>query len=187
MNTRIEPNNQDAEKSVLASMLMSKYALQKCTDSLIKEEFYNDNHSKIFEAMKSLNDKGIIVDITTLSAELDRQKVLKQVGDIDYLSELNNFIPSAANVDEYINIVESNYLLRRMISVTTKITNDCYNSTLSVADILDGASREVCNIAQSQRGSEFRNIQEVLSSTQRNIEELVKNQKAVTGTSTGFN
>ena len=80
MNTRVEPNNQDAEKSVLASMLMSKYALQKCADSLTKDEFYNDNHAKIFEAMKNLNDKGIIVDITTLSAELDRQKVLKQVG-----------------------------------------------------------------------------------------------------------
>ena len=119
MNTRVEPNNQDAEKSVLASMLMSKYALQKCADSLTKDEFYNDNHAKIFEAMKNLNDKGIIVDITTLSAELDRQKVLKQVGDIDYLSELQNFIPSAANIDEYINIVESNYLLRRMIAVTT--------------------------------------------------------------------
>ena len=89
MNTRIEPNNQDAEKSVLASMLMSKYALQKCTDSLIKEEFYNDNHSKIFEAMKSLNDKGIIVDITTLSAELDRQKVLKQVGEVEKLTQEN--------------------------------------------------------------------------------------------------
>ena len=99
MNTRVEPNNQDAEKSVLSAMLMSKYALQKCTDSLTKDEFYNDNHAKIFEAMKILNDKGIIVDITTLSAELDRQKVLKQVGDIDYLSELENFIPTAANID----------------------------------------------------------------------------------------
>lgn len=187
MNNKVEPNNQDAEKSVLSSMLMSKYALQKCCDSLLKEEFYNENHGKIFESMKNLNDKGVPVDITTLSAELDRQKVLKQVGDIDYLSDLNNFIPSAANIDEYINIVESNYLLRRMISVTTKITNDCYNSTLSVADILDQASKDVCNVAQSQRGSEFRSIQEVLTSTQKNIEELVKNQKAVTGTSTGFN
>jgi len=186
MNNKI-PNNQEAEKSVLGSMFMSKYALQKCCDSLMKEQFYNDNHAKIFEAMKNLNDKGLPVDLTTITAELDREKVLKQVGDVDYLSELYNIVPSAANVDEYINIVESNYLLRKMIDVTTKITSDCYNSTLSVADILDQASREVCNIAQSQRGSEFRSIQEVLSSTQKNIEALVKNQASVTGTPTGFN
>ena len=92
MNNKVEPNNQDAEKSVLSSMLMSKYALQKCCDSLLKEEFYNENHGKIFESMKNLNDKGVPVDITTLSAELDRQKVLKQVGDIDYLSDLNNYL-----------------------------------------------------------------------------------------------
>ena len=49
MNNKVEPNNQDAEKSVLSSMLMSKYALQKCCDSLLKEEFYNENHGKIFE------------------------------------------------------------------------------------------------------------------------------------------
>ena len=186
MNNKI-PNNQEAEKSVLGSMFMSKYALQKCCDSLIKEQFYNDNHAKIFEAMKNLNDKGLPVDLTTVTAELDREKVLKQVGDVDYLSELYNIVPSAANVDEYINIVESNYLLRRMIDVTTKITSDCYNSTLSVSDILDQASREVCNIAQSQRGSEFRSIQEVLSSTQKNIESLVKNQSTITGVPTGFN
>ena len=186
MNNKI-PNNQEAEKSVLGSMFMSKYALQKCCDSLLKEQFYNDNHGKIFEAMKNLNDKGIPVDLTTVTAELDREKVLKQIGDVDYLSELYNIVPSAANVDEYINIVESNYLLRRMIDVTTKITSECYNSTLPVGDILDQASREVCNIAESQRGSEFRSIQEVLSSTQKNIEALVKNQASVTGTPTGFN
>ena len=100
------PHNIDAEKSVLGSMFLSKYATQKALESLNKDLFYLDANQKIFEAIKTLREKLISIDMTTVTEELENKKQLKQIGGIEYLTEIINFVPTAANIDEYIRIVE---------------------------------------------------------------------------------
>lgn len=73
MKERVMPHNIEAEQSVLGSMFLSKYALQKCLENLESELFYLDSHSKIFEVIKKLNDQGSAVDLTTVTAELNNQ------------------------------------------------------------------------------------------------------------------
>ena len=99
MNNRTVPFNKEAEQSVLGAAFLSKQALQKICDELEVEDFYLESHQKIFEVLKSLNSEGIPVDITILSDRLESAKELSSVGNLEYLVEIANFVPTASNVD----------------------------------------------------------------------------------------
>lgn len=186
MNEKTMPHNIDAEKSVLGSMFLSKYALQKSLESLSKELFYLDAHSKLFEAIKNLAEKSISIDMTTVTEELENKKQLKQIGGIEYLTEIIDFVPTAANVDEYIRIVEEKAILRRLIEASTQIATSGYNQEEDITEVLDNAEKTILNVVKTKKGTEFRNIQEVLLKTQSDIETLSKQTSEITGIPTGF-
>lgn len=180
------PHNLVAEQSVLGAMFLSKYALQKCIESLIGDQFYLDAHSKIFNVISNLAENGSPIDLTTVTAELDRRKELKQIGGVEYLSEIASFVPSAANVDEYIKIVEEKAILRRLIDSAVEIETDGYQSTEDISDILDRAEKKILNVVKTRKGTEFRTIQDVLFKTQADLEKLSQNRGDITGIATGF-
>ena len=186
MNEKTMPHNIDAEKSVLGSMFLSKYAVQKALESLNKELFYLDSHSKIFEAIKTLREKNISIDMTTVTEELENKKQLKQIGGIEYLTEIINFVPTAANVDEYIRIVEEKAILRRLIEEATGIVASGYNQEEDISEILDNAEKKILNVVKTKKGTEFRSIQDVLLKTQNDLEKLSQQKSEITGIPTGF-
>lgn len=180
------PHNLEAEQSVLGSMFISKYALQACAERLEKDLFYSDANGKIFEVMHDLLEKGSAVDLTTVTAELDSRKILKQVGDVEYLTDIINAVPSAANVEEYMKIVEEKAILRRLIDEATTIVSDGYNSTDDIGDILENAEKKILNVVKTRKGTEFRTIQDVLYKTQADLEKLAQTKGEITGLRTGF-
>lgn len=186
MQEKVMPHNLEAEQSVLGSMFLSKYAAQKAVESLTSDLFYSDRHSKIFEVMRILSEKGKPIDLTTVSSELDDNKWLKQVGDIEYITEIINAVPTAANIDEYIKIVEEKAILRRLIEEATSIVSDGYNTSEDFNDVLDKAEKKILNVVKTRKGSEFRSIQDVLFKTQEDLEKLSKTKNEITGLQTGF-
>lgn len=186
MNEKTMPHNIEAEQSVLGAMFLSKYALQKSIENLSPEVFYKDAHAKIFNVMSDLAESGSAIDITTVTAELDKRKELKQIGDVEYLSEIVNIVPSAANVDEYIKIVEEKAILRRLIETSTEITTTGYSSKEDISTILDNAEKKILNIVKTRKGTEFRTIQDVLFKTQADLEKLAQSHGEITGLPTGF-
>ena len=180
------PHNIEAEQSVLGAMFLSKYALQKSIENLSPEVFYKDAHAKIFNVMTDLAEAGSAIDITTVTAELDKRKELKQVGDVEYLSEIVNIVPSAANVDEYIKIVEEKAILRKLIETATEITTSGYSSKEDISTILDSAEKKILNVVKTRKGTEFRTIQDVLFKTQADLEKLAQSHGEITGLPTGF-
>ena len=186
MADRVMPHNLEAEQSVLGSMFLSKYAAEKCMESLQKELFYSEAHGRIFQAMSDLVEAGKALDITTLTAELDRKKWLSQVGGVEYISELVNIVPSAANIDQYIAIVEENAIKRRLIEEATQIVTDGYQSTEQLSDLLDRAEMKFLNVVKTRKGTEFRSIQDVLFKAKQDLEKLAQTKGEVTGLSTGF-
>lgn len=186
MQERVMPHNIEAEQSVLGSMFLSKYALQKAIESLSKDVFYLESHAKIFEVISDLSEKGSSIDLTTVTAELDSRKILKQVGDVSYVAEIVNSVPSAANIDEYIKIVEEKAILRRLINEATDIVSAGYNSTEEVNDILDNAEKKILGVVKTRKGTEFRTIQDVLFKTQADLEKLAQTKNEITGIATGF-
>ncbi len=180
------PHNIDAEKSVLGAMFLSKYALQKAIEALNKDLFYLDTHAKIFETIKNLREKLISVDLTTVTEELENKKLLKQIGGVEYLTELINFVPTAANVDEYIRIVNEKAILRRLIEEATQIVSSGYNQEEDINEVLDNAEKKILNVVKTKTGSEFRSIQDVLIKTQNDLETLSKRRSEITGIPTGY-
>ena len=129
MNERTMPHNIDAEQAVLGSVFLSKYALEKVLEELTQDQFYLENHSKIFNAIQFLAEKGVPIDVTTLTAELDQRKILGQIGGVEYLTEIATCVPTAANVDQYIKIVTESALKRNLIEAATTIVTDGFQST----------------------------------------------------------
>jgi len=185
MNREI-PHNIDAEQSVLGAMFLTKKALQKALELLDGSEFYLDNHAKIFECMKNLEAKGSVVDLTTVADELNNRNWLKTVGDIEYLTEIIESVPSAANVDEYIKIVEDKAILRRLIDEATAIITNSYNTTNNISEVIEEAEKKIFDVSKSLRSTEFKSIQDVLYKTQADLEKLAKNKGEITGIPTGF-
>ena len=185
MNREI-PHNIDAEQSVLGAMFLTKKALQKALELLDGSEFYSDNHAKIFECIKSLDAKGSIIDITTVADELNNRNWLKQVGDIEYLTEIIESVPSAAGIDEYIKIVEDKSILRRLIDEATSIITESYNTSNNISEVIETAEKKIFEVSKSLRSTEFKSIQDVLYKTQADIEKLSENKGDITGIPTGY-
>lgn len=186
MALKTMPNNIEAEKSVLGACFLSKYALQKACESLNYESFYDDKNSKIFSSMQTLNENKIPLDLTTLTTELKNKNILSEIGGVEYLTELLNYVPTASNIDFYLKTVEDSAILRKLIETATSIATDGYNSDEDVNDILDSSERKILQISKNRKSSEFKSIQEVMSSTQSNLEKLAEAKGEVTGLATGW-
>ena len=186
MPVKTLPNNIEAEQSVLGSCFLSKYALQKACETLTPDSFYSEKNGKIFAAMNALVDEKTPIDITTITSYLKNKKQLTDVGGVEYLTEILNFVPTASNIDYYIKDVEDTYILRNLIETATDIASDGYKTDESVNEILDNSEKKILNIVKNRRTSEFRSIKDILKKTQEDLEKLSENTGEVTGLSTGF-
>lgn len=186
MNEKIMPQKIDAEQSVLGAMFLSKTALEKAVESLNKDMFYLDAHKKIFEIMKNLDDKKVPIDITTVTNELEEKKLLNQIGGVAYLTEIVNVVPTAANVDQYIKIIEDKYLRRNLIEAGTEITDLGFSSPDDIGEVLDEAEKKIFDVVKNRRGSEFKTIQDVLFKAQADLEKLSSMKNEITGVPTGY-
>ncbi len=180
------PNNLIAEQSVLGSMFLSTFALKKACDELQPESFYYDNNKKIFAVFQDLNNKGVPLDATTVTTELKNKNILKEIGGLDYLTEIFNIVPTAANIEQYIKLVEQTALQRNLIEVSTNIATNAYDTSVDINTVLDEAERKILNVVNNRRTSEFRTIKEVVNSAKNNLEKLSTQEGDVTGLSTGW-
>lgn len=186
MQDKMMPHSIEAEQSVLGSMFLSKYAIEKAIEDLDKSLFYLDSHAKIFEVLCDLKDQNRPIDITTVTAELEKRELLKQVGGVEYLGEIISSVASAANIDEYIKIVLEKAIRRRLIETSLEIEKEGYSSPETINELLDSAEKKMLNVVKTRRGTEFRKIQDVLNKAQSDIEKLSMSGGEITGLSTGF-
>ena len=186
MDKRNIPYSKEAEQSVLGAAFLSKEALQRICDELDDTDFYLEANQKIFRVLEDLNSEGIPVDITIVTDRLESAKELSEVGNIEYLVEIANFVPSAANVDYYISIVHDKSVLRKLINTSNEISNSSYSENSPVNEILDEAEAKIFEVVQKRKTSEFRNIQDVVFKAQSDLEKLSENKSEITGLATGF-
>ena len=186
MPARTLPNNLEAEESVLGSCFLSKYALQKATEILTADSFYNEKNSKIFQTMIELQENNTPIDLTTVTSSLKNKKELTAVGGVEYLTEVLNFVPTASNVDYYIKTVDESATLRGLIQTAEEIAQEGYNNEEEINDILDNSEKKILNIVKRRSANEFRTIKEVLAKTQADLERLSKNKGQINGLETGW-
>ena len=184
--TKVLPNNLEAEESVLGSCFLSKYALQKAHESLTPESFYNEKNAKIFSTMTSLLEEKTPIDITTITSYLKNRNELTEVGGVEYLTEILNYVPTASNIDYYIKSVEESAILRNLIETATEIASEGYRTDESVNEILDNSEKKILSIVKNRKSSEFRTIKDVLMKTQADLERLSESKGEITGLATGW-
>lgn len=180
------PKNIEAEKCLLGSMFWSLESLRKGCEEVDSVIFYLDSHAKIFDAIKSLYLSDTSLDIKSLTTYLISIDKINEVGGVEYLNDVVNSVATGASIDYYINLVSEKYTLRKMIEVATGIVNKATNQDNSAADTIDEAEKEILNISKFRKTSEFRQVQDVLSKAQSDLEMLAKSGGKINGLTTGF-
>ena len=186
MPLRTLPNNIEAEESVLGACFLSKYALQKSTESLNAESFYDEKNQKIFKTITELMEEGTPLDLTTITSKLKKNKILKEIGGVEYLTEVVNFVPTASNIDYYIKTVQDSAILRNLITTAEEIASNGYETNDTINDVLDLSEQKILNIIKNRTSSEFKTIKEVLAKTENNLEQLAETKKEITGIASGL-
>jgi len=186
---KIPPHSIEAEQSVIGSMLIAPDSWDKVAEIVIESDFYNRSHQVIYQSILKLLANNQPVDVITTSEHLEQHDMLDEAGGFAYLAELAKNTPSAANVVSYAKIIKERAIVRELIGVAHEIAEVGYNPEgRDSADVLDMAESRVFEIAEKRTGENEgpRNVESVLGKTIDRLEQLVKNNKAVTGVSTGF-
>ena len=180
------PHSLEAEKSVLGSMLISRDAAELAAEMLSASDFYVPQHQDIFEAMTELVSRAQPVDSVTIVDALERAGKLASAGGLGYIAELSLFVPSAANVSYYINIVEDRSVLRQLIKAGGEIMNEASTSDSPVTDILDEAERRVFSISMKKNEETLVPVDKSAMAAYMRIGELMRTRGQISGVPTGF-
>lgn len=183
---RIMPHSLEAEQSVLGSMIMDKEAIIIASETVTKEDFYQQSYGVIFEAMVELYNDGQPVDVITLQNRLKEKDVPPEVAGMEFVAGLLNAVPTSANVKYYANIVAEKAVLRRLIKTNEEIANRCYLGQDSVEDILADTETKIFKLLQSKGGGDYEPIKDVVIRALEKINLAARTQGNVTGIATGF-
>jgi Replicative DNA helicase len=178
------PQNLEAEMSVLGVAFINNKDVSKIIEEVTDEMFFDKRNVLIFNAIKSLYQEKIPIDVTTIKNELDKTKKLNEVG-LDYLGDVIDSVITTANLESYINIIKENAVRRNLISTAENIVKDSYDND-NLTELLDSAEKNILSVVKARSVGDFVPIQEILRRAQAKLEDLAKNKRAITGVETGF-
>ncbi len=183
---KLPPHDLEAERSVLAAVLIDPDAIVKVTEFLEPESFYQPKHQLIFEAMRDLYEKREPIDVITLTAQLKKKKQLTKIGGASELAELSNILSTAANVVNYAKLVQEKNVKRRLISLSSEMSELAFDESKNAKDILDLAEQKVLNVSQAHSAKDFIPLKDTLVESFDRIDELQKSGGELRGVPTGF-
>lgn len=180
------PQSVDAEKSLLAAMLLDKDTMAKVSDVVRAEDFYDDRHGLIFGAMIELYNTHRPIDIVTVTDVLDSNGKLEQVGGASKLAALTAGNLSAAHATQYAEIVANKATLRRLIAAANNITELGFATEMKLDEVLDKAEQTLFNVSRRHLKNPFIEVKDVLSEAFERIDHLHENRGELRGIPTGF-
>ena len=183
---KIPPNDVESEQAVIGSMLTDKEAVSAAIEVLKPEDFYREDNRTIFEAILNLYGRSEPIDIITLKSELSSMGKFDAVGGLEYIAELPDKVPTTANVEQYIKIVEEKSVLRNLIKTANEIITLGYDQTQEVDGIIDGAEKKIFEVMQKKNQKGYTPIKDILVETFTELEQLYNQKQRITGIPTGF-
>ena len=180
------PQALDAERSVLAAMLLDPEAIGRAVESIEPAVFYRTAHQKIYEAIIALYDRNERPDLVTLAEELRKRGELEAVGGPPALAQILEYAVTTANLENHIRIVSSKSVLRQLIKASSEIQQEAYAASEETATILDRAEQRVFAISDQRVRTGFVMVRDLVKPAIKHIEELSVRQALVTGVPTGF-
>lgn len=186
LDPKIPPQNIDAEMSLIGAVLIDTDAIVRVADSIDVTDFYDERHQRIFEAVKKLYERHRPIDILTLSNQLRDDGFLEVVGGASYLTELTNYVPTAAHAEHYAEIVADKALRRRLIKASQDIVGIGYDEARPVKEIIEEAEVELFQVSQRHVKQDIESIESILATSFERLDELHKGGGGVRGVPTGF-
>ncbi|MBI2377046.1 MAG: replicative DNA helicase [Deltaproteobacteria bacterium] len=182
---RTPPQDIEAERAVLGSILLSNEAVYSAMEILRTEDFYRPAHALIYRAMLDLTSRGEPVDLVTLQAQLQATQQLEAVGGAGPIIELATAVPTAANVRHYAEIVRRVSTRRRLIDAATGIVGLAFENG-NADEVLDTAERAIFEVSQDRAKKSLVPVSEIVKETFQRVIKLFDEKKAITGVTTGF-
>jgi len=150
------------------------------------EVFYDLRHQAIYDTLVEMYDGKKPIDLITLQENLKLKNQLDSVGGIPYLSALPDAVPSAANLEYYIEIVREKYVLRKMIQTCTGVVGRVYEHEGKVDGLLDEVERDILKIAEDRIENNSVKMKDLVHRAINTIEDYHQRQGMLTGVGTGF-
>lgn len=182
----LPPQNTEAEASILGAVLIDSDAIVKVADIVRPEDFYDERHARIYEAVIQLYEKHSPIDVLTLSDQLRSTGMLDMVGGAGYLTELTNFVPTATHADRYAEIIAQKSMRRRLIKASQSITELGFDEAQSLQELIENAETKLFEVSQQHIKQDISSIENILSSSFDRLDELHKDKGKLRGVPTGY-
>jgi replicative DNA helicase len=183
---RVPPHDLDAERAVIGAMLVSETAVAAVAERLAAEDFYSEVHRIIYGAMMRLYSRGEPIDQLTLTNELRSVNEFERIGGRPYVFQIVESVPTAANAGRYADIVRGKALLRAIIDVGSRITEDAFREPEDVSEALDSAEQLVYGVSNRTLREHLAPVSELAPGALEMIQRLYEQEGEVTGVETGF-
>ena len=183
---KIPPQNLDAEMSLLGAVLIDEEVLADVTEYVAEKDFYDKRHASIYAAMMRLYEKHKPVDLLTLTDELQRKKELEVIGGSAYLTDLTNYVPTAAHAQAYAELVAQKAVRRRLIKASAEISEMGFDEDTTTQELLEKAEAELFSVSDQSLKQDLTSIESILTESFDRMEELHRNKGALRGVRTGY-
>lgn len=186
-NLRVPPQNIDAERALLGSIMLRPLGLNEIMDSIHPDSFYVEKHRHMYQCMLELARKNEPIDLVSLTAKLRESNLLDAVGGTPYLSELLGQVPTSTNIEYYAGLVSKKSLLRNLISAGDEIAELGFNEMLDIEEVLDSAEKRVMSVTgQTGKAQKFESAKEVMPGLIERYMKVFENKGAIQGVPSGF-
>lgn len=183
---RVPPQNLDAEMSLLGAILIDDEVLANVSDRLKATDFYDKRHATVYDAMFRLYEHHKPIDLLTLSDELKKKDELEIVGGSAYLTELTNYVPTAAHAEAYADMVVQKAIRRRLIKASSDIAQLGFNEDKNIQELLETAESELFSVSDAGTKQDLVSLEYILTESFDRIEELHRDSGKLRGVKTGY-
>jgi len=183
---RVPPHSLEAEQSVLGGILLDNEMINGVLEVITPDDFHSRAHQLIFQGMIELSEKLEPIDIMTLSANLERRRELGAVGGLEYLSQIVDTVPTAANAQYYARLIKELSLRRRVIHVAGEISEEAFSTRGDIDAFLDDVEKKVLEVKDFRLTRSYYPIAEVVKSSIKEVEQRYGSKEPITGVASGF-
>jgi replicative DNA helicase len=184
---RLPPQDLDAERSVLGSVLLHNDAIDEVLQHVQAASFYADAHQRMFRAVQDMYESGTRgIDPVTLGHELEKRGDLAEIGGVPYIMQVLETVPHAAHAEHYARIVREKWLRRTLIDACTDILRDSYHGGDDVEEIVARAEKRIFDIAEDQQSLDKLALKDILEDTFERIFHRMDQEGTISGLHTGF-
>jgi replicative DNA helicase len=183
---KIPPQNLDAEMSLLGAVLIDEDTLADISEHVKPKDFYDKRHGLIYDAMMRLYEKHKPVDLLTLTEELKKKNDIETIGGSAYLTELTNYVPTAAHAEAYAELVQQKAIRRRLIKASADISEMGFDEETSTAELLEQAEAQLFSVSDQSLNQDLVSLESILTESFDRLEELHRNKGSLRGVRTGY-